>query len=70
MKRVKAAAGWVWWWWRQVSGDAAYENYLRRRLQPREGASTPRAQARGQMTAEEFYVATLERRYRGVSRCC
>lgn len=25
---AQAAAGQLWWWLRQVSGDAAYENYL------------------------------------------
>ena len=53
------------WWLRQVSGDAAYENYLR---------SAPRACGSGHlqpvMTREEFYVDLLRRRYTGVSRCC
>ena len=52
----------IWWWFRQVSGDAAYENYVR-------GAKA--AQAAGALlTREEFYLDALCRRYSGVSRCC
>jgi uncharacterized short protein YbdD (DUF466 family) len=53
---------WLRWWVRQVSGDAAYENYLR---------SAARSACDGKlMTREEFYLDLLRRRYTSVSRCC
>jgi hypothetical protein len=59
---------WFWWWLRQVSGDAAYENYLASLGRPGEGnacCGSGRAVSR-----EEFYLESLHRRYSGVSRCC
>ena len=53
------------WWLRQVSGDAAYENYLRSARRARDCAHH-----QGLMTREEFYLDHLRRRYTGVSRCC
>lgn len=53
----------LWWWLREVSGDAAYENYLRR---ARRG---PRCR-QGVLSAEEFYLDSLRRRYTGPTRCC
>lgn len=48
----------VWSWLRAVSGDSAYECYLRR------AGAAP-------MTREEFWLDSLARRYgRHVSRCC
>lgn len=57
---------WLWWWLRQVSGDAGYENYLRRASagKVRGGKDAP------PMSPEEFYLDALRRRYSGVSRCC
>lgn len=53
----------AWWYLRQITGDAAYENYLRRA--PFNGhASCPT------LSREEFYLDALRRRYTGVSRCC
>lgn len=71
-------AGWAsrlrlaWDWFRQVSGDAAYENYLhcaRRRaadevLSDVAGVPAPR------LSRTEFYLDSLRRRYSTVSRCC
>jgi uncharacterized short protein YbdD (DUF466 family) len=52
--------GWV--WLRQVSGDAAYENYLRSAAShPDSGSPLSRA---------EFYLDSVRRRYSTVSRCC
>ncbi len=60
----------VWWWLRQVSGDAAYENYLRRVATARPtGGSCPHG-AGGVLTRKEFFLDALRRRYSGVSRCC
>ena len=58
------------WWFRQVSGDAAYENYLRsvaHRTINSTGSCVPTSRM---MTREEFYLDMLQRRYTGVSRCC
>jgi len=52
---------WLWWWLRQVSGDAAYENYQAWAARRRSGWVCSR---------EEFYLESLRRRYSGVSRCC
>jgi hypothetical protein len=72
----------IWSWIRQVSGDAAYENYLRstRRVARAEvarpgsrtmqaGCSTPATSALP-LTREEFYLHALRRRYSTISRCC
>jgi hypothetical protein len=72
----------IWYWIRQVSGDAAYENYLRstRRVaeveMARAGACTlhavrsTHATSAQPLTREEFYLHALRRRYSTVSRCC
>ena len=66
-------SGKVWWWLRQVSGDAAYENYLKwTSLRP---STRPESDTNAQAEAlllspEEFYVETLRRKYLGLSRCC
>lgn len=64
-KRWRAA----WWWLRQVSGDAAYEAYLRN---TRRGmCSDSRAGRCGRiLSREEFYLDSLRRKYSGISRCC
>ncbi len=56
----------AWRWLRQVSGDAAYEDYLRRRTLP---AAAGRAEER-QLSSQEFYLDRLRRKYTGVTRCC
>jgi uncharacterized short protein YbdD (DUF466 family) len=53
----------VWQGLREWCGDAAYERYLRsaaRRSEPPQCA----------LTAEQFYVEQLNRRYSRPSRCC
>ena len=57
----------AWQWLRQVSGDAAYENYLRAaaRRSAAAGSSSTRPLSR-----REFYLDSLRRRYSTVSRCC
>ncbi len=54
----------LWWWLRQVSGDAAYENYLRSARRATVGV------AAHIMSREEFFLDSLRRRYSSVSRCC
>lgn len=58
-----------WWWLRQVSGDAAYEDYLERRAIRRPNLAGPRADG-PLLSRKEFYLDGLRRRYSGVSRCC
>jgi hypothetical protein len=65
----------VWWWLREVSGDAAYENYLRSAARKRKECRTPGrgiggGAGRPPMSRHEFYLDALRRRYSGVSRCC
>lgn len=55
----------AWWMVRQITGDAAYENYLAAKQQARDSHGCEQ-----RMTKEEFYVDSLRRRYSRVSRCC
>jgi Selenoprotein, putative len=55
-----------WWWLRQVTGDAAYENYLRR-------AARPGSHSQGlhtAVTAEQFYLERVRRKFSHINRCC
>lgn len=52
----------LWGWLREVSGDDAYERYLRHHAQRHPGARVP--------TRGEFYTQELQRKWNGVSRCC
>lgn len=52
----------AWSWLRQVTGDAAYDNYLRHALWNTEGQQP--------LSRAEFYQESLRRRYSTVSRCC
>jgi len=47
---------------REWCGDAAYERYLR--------SAATRAETCQKLTAEEFYVEQLNRRYSRPNRCC
>jgi uncharacterized short protein YbdD (DUF466 family) len=47
---------------REWCGDAAYERYLR--AKGRQGAES------GTLSAEEFYVEQINRRYSRPNRCC
>jgi hypothetical protein len=49
-----------WWWLRQVSGDADYENYVRRAAR---NSCAP-------ISAEEFYLRELRRKHSKINRCC
>lgn len=59
----------LWWGLRQASGDAAYENYLRRAKQDA-GHSHCRDAAGNAASRRDFYLDSLRRRYSGISRCC
>ncbi len=54
----------LWWWLRQITGDAAYENYL---AHHRVAPQTRNAAA---MTREQFYADSLRRKYSTINRCC
>ncbi len=71
----------IWRWIRQVSGDAAYENYLRstRRIADvahvdaramQAGRCTTHSPSAQPLSRSEFYLDALRRRYSTVSRCC
>ncbi len=67
VKRLRAA----WSWLRQVSGDAAYENYLRHARQGvQDGPLSTAVAASAPLSRAEFYLDSLRRRYSTVSRCC
>jgi uncharacterized short protein YbdD (DUF466 family) len=82
MKIVRNCTRNIWSWIRQVSGDAAYENYLRSarraaqaemaRVDPRtmQAGCATRAGSAALLTREEFYLHALRRRYSTISRCC
>jgi uncharacterized short protein YbdD (DUF466 family) len=61
-KNIKRLARRFWRGLREWCGDAAYERYLR-------SLSSRRFEARA-LTAEEFYVEQLNRRYSRPNRCC
>jgi uncharacterized short protein YbdD (DUF466 family) len=52
----------VWRGLREWCGDAAYERYLSSR--------TTRGSAETPLTAQEFYVERVNRRYSRPNRCC
>jgi uncharacterized short protein YbdD (DUF466 family) len=52
----------LWRGFREWCGDAAYERYLRSRAR--------KSTAGCELTAEEFYVEQLDRRYSRPNRCC
>jgi len=62
-KNVKRLARQFWRGIREWCGDAAYERYLR------SFAARPSI-TRCTLSAEEFYVEQLNRRYSRPSRCC
>ena len=52
----------AWFWLRQVTGDAAYDSYLRHVARNAAGQQP--------LSRAEFYQESLRRRYCTVSRCC
>ena len=74
-----SAAAKFWWWLRQVTGDAAYENYLglaSRRSRTAPGHPRPNPvgceahSSDASVSAEQFYVERMRRKYAKISRCC
>jgi uncharacterized short protein YbdD (DUF466 family) len=60
--RVRRLARRFWRGFREWCGDAAYELYLRSRVTRRDAHSA--------LTAEQFYLDQLNRRYSRPNRCC
>ena len=61
----------AWIWLRQVTGDAAYENYLRSMRRAHACDSCVPAPAGSEpLSRADFYLDSLRRRYSTVSRCC
>jgi uncharacterized short protein YbdD (DUF466 family) len=61
-RAIQTAMRKIWRGLREWCGDAAYETYLR---------SAAKNNASGvRLTAKEFYVEQLNRRYSRPSRCC
>jgi uncharacterized short protein YbdD (DUF466 family) len=52
----------AWSWLREITGDAAYDNYLRHALRNTGGGQS--------LSRAEFYQESLRRRYSTISRCC
>jgi uncharacterized short protein YbdD (DUF466 family) len=61
-KLVKRSLRRFWRGLREWCGDAAYERYLRAK-----GRQDPECRT---LTAEEFYVEQINRRYSRPNRCC
>ncbi|MGH9796018.1 MAG: CstA-like transporter-associated (seleno)protein [Candidatus Acidiferrales bacterium] len=59
----------LWQSLREVTGDAAYESYVRSRRRCCNAAGTTDAKQQ-LLSRQEFYLDMLRRRYSGVSRCC
>jgi uncharacterized short protein YbdD (DUF466 family) len=58
-----------WWWLRQVSGDAAYENYLQKLGQDHSSEICTHG-SEGPVSEEKFYLERLRRQHTGINRCC
>lgn len=58
--RIAETAGAAWQWLRGFAGDTAYEGYLRHAAHD--------SQCR--LTAQEFYLQNMHRKYTRPNRCC
>jgi uncharacterized short protein YbdD (DUF466 family) len=61
-KNIRRLARRFWRGVREWCGDAAYERYL--------GSSAAQGDGCRRLTAQEFYVQQLNRRYSRPNRCC
>jgi uncharacterized short protein YbdD (DUF466 family) len=61
-RRTRNVARNLWRGVREWCGDAAYERYLR--------SATGKSRSGRMLTAEEFYLEQLNRRYSRPNRCC
>jgi uncharacterized short protein YbdD (DUF466 family) len=67
LKQANRALRKAWQWLREVTGDAAYENYLRHCAANESRADSS---ALKKMTRAEFYSDALRRKYSTINRCC
>ena len=65
--RLTSALKKAWRYLREVTGDAAYENYAKY-CATKKSNSNPNATAI--MTRAEFYSESLKRKYSTINRCC
>jgi len=67
LKQANRALRKAWQWLREVTGDAAYDNYLRHCT-----ANENRAHSSPfkKLTRAEFYSDALRRKYSTINRCC
>jgi hypothetical protein len=60
-----------WWYLRQVTGDAAYDNYLRHKARHCRAHPGGDGHGAGQaISAQEFYLDQMRRKYSRINRCC
>jgi hypothetical protein len=69
-QRLHWIAGNFWWWLRQVSGDADYENYMRRSWSGSCAGGSEDRVSSAAISAEEFYLENLRRKHSRINRCC
>jgi Selenoprotein, putative len=62
IRNIKRFGRRFWRGLREWCGDAAYERYLR--------SPTARRESCGRLSAQDFYVQQLNRRYSRPNRCC
>jgi uncharacterized short protein YbdD (DUF466 family) len=67
LKQANRALRKAWQWLREITGDAAYENYLRHCAANEARTSVS---ANKKMTRAEFYSDSLHRKYSTINRCC
>jgi uncharacterized short protein YbdD (DUF466 family) len=65
MTRVNRTLQKAWRYLRQVTGDAAYENYMKYCAAKKTNSNPPK-----RMTRSEFYSDALKRKYSTINRCC
>ena len=61
-KKIRRWARGLWRGIREWSGDASYERYLR--------SVSGKSEGRHALSAEEFYLEQLNRKYSRPNRCC
>ena len=60
-----------WWWLRQVTGDAAYENYLQYvSNKTAHGPECGRPDSESAVTEKQFYLDRVNRKFTRINRCC
>jgi uncharacterized short protein YbdD (DUF466 family) len=63
--RVNRVLEKAWRYLREVTGDAAYENYVKYCAAKKSNLNPPK-----RMTRSDFYSDALKRKYSTINRCC